>query len=253
MGKAIVDPLFLFLALALAAQILLYRHWRRLGGWARTLLLALTVGTGVLWAFGTHVVESHLVQRLNAVYPIPSAEQIASIDVVVVLSSGFVEASEAAYDQLDPWGSARVIQGVRTFFASDARLLVMSGRLSWGDPSRMVSAMKELAVAMGVPEEDVILEPNAANTREHPIELSILGIVAGDETVAVVTSSWHLPRAMAEFKKHFSHLVAIPAFETAIYQQKGLLAWMPRSRSLANSTRVLAEYIGMIWYLNPLL
>src|SRR5690606_18576345 len=205
-----------------------------------------------------------------------------------------------AYDQPDAWTTARVRQGVRTFFESDARLLVVSGRwvlagsgaratstkaslddvprddvpgayvprdhrsgddgfpgvapgddMARDDPARLALAMKQLAVELGVPEDRIVVEPNARNTREHPIELLRLRVVEPDDTIGVVTSSWHLPRAMREFEKVFPDVVAVPAFDVAVDQKTGILRWMPRSRHLASSATALAEYIGMLWYRLP--
>ena len=72
-----------------------------------------------------------------------------------------------------------------------------------------------------------MVEPNARNTREHPIELLAAGGGA-DDTIGVVTSSWHLPRAMREFEKVFPDVVAVPAFDVAVDQKTGILRWMPR-------------------------
>lgn len=286
MGKAVADPLFWALSVAVGAQVLLYvergrrRAGRRLGRTtgieraARLGLVGLAVATALLWLLGTHAAESFLIQRLGAVHPIPSDEDVARIDVVVVLSGGFVDAPMTAYDQLDSWTTARVVQGVRTFFESDARMLVMTGRWSRSggggvdatdggaagdgaaasdDGARMALAMKKLAVELGVPAERIVVEPNARTTREHPTELLRLDVVRAGDTIGVVTSSWHLPRAMREFEKHFSDLVAVPAFDVAVDQKGGLLRWMPRSMHLASSATALAEYIGMLWYRVPFL
>lgn len=280
MGKAIADPLFIFLVVIIGVQAALYLNWRKSGRLARFALIVLSTAAVGLWLLGTHAAESYLIGRLNSVHPIPSREAVADIDVVIVLSGGFVAAPVAAYEQLDTWTTARVVQGVRTFFESDARLLVVSGRWARGEArdegrgeergeelsddsarvtdasagaARMAQSMKQLAVNLGVPGDKIVVEPLARTTREHPLELLNLNVVEAGDTVGVVTSSWHLPRAMREFEKHFPALVAVPAFDTAIDDKRGLLRWMPRSRSLASSATALAEYIGMIWYRNPFL
>lgn len=274
MGKALADPLFIFLAAALMLQFTLYRNWSRLWGRGRFGLLVLTAMTAGFWLLGTHAVESRLIEGLNRKYPVPSPEAVAEIDVVVVLSGGFVDAPDRAYDQLDHWSTARVVQGVRTYLESGARLLVVTGRggpmsavasdweettgagASLGDTpvdlppgaQRMARGMKRLAVELGVPADRIVEEPYARTTREHPVELLRLNVVAPDDVVGVVTSSWHLPRAMAEFNKHFRRTVAVPAFDVGIHRKTGLLRWMPRSLSLANSATAIAEHIGIVWY-----
>lgn len=262
MGKALADPLLWFLVAVLASHLATLRHWRALSKPARAgLVLGLCAAAG-LWLLGTHAAESILIKRLSAVHPIPAAEDLARVDVVVVLSGSFVDAPLPAYDQLDAWTTARVIQGVRAFFASDARLLVMTGRWARSgaaehrggsagvdeDPARMANMMKELAVALGVPEDRVVVEPNARTTREHPLELQRLGVVEPGDTIGVITSSWHLPRAVREFEKLFPDVVPVPAFDVPVDQKFGLLRYMPRSMHLASSATALAEYIGMAWY-----
>lgn len=257
MGKAFADPLMWFLSTAVLVQAALVWDRRRLLPVGRVGLALLAVATAGLWLLGTHAAETYLIGRLSAVHPIPADEDVARIDVVVVLSGGFVDAPAAAYDQPDAWTTARVVQGVRTFFESGARVMVVSGRwmragapadAASDDPARLARAMKQLAADLGVPPDRIVVEPNARTTREHPVELLRMRVVAPGETVGVVTSSWHLPRAMREFEQVFEDVVAVPAFHTPLDQKSGVLRWLPRSMHLASSATALAEYIGMVWY-----
>ncbi len=50
---------------------------------------------------------------------------------------------------------------------------------------------------MGVDSELIIREPNSRTTFEHPIEL--IKIIEETDKIAVVTSAWHLNRAVREF------------------------------------------------------
>lgn len=248
MGKTLADPLFLFLVAAVIAHGLLYFQWRRLSRGGRRALAALTAACTLLWLLGTHGAESHLMGRLSGAYPVPSAAALADIDVIIVLSGGYATAPVPSYELADGWTAARVIQGARTFKQSGARLFVVSGRASRDDPTRVVRSMKELAVELGVPPDRIVVEPEARTTRDHPVELKKLGIVGEGDTVGVVTSAWHLRRAMTEFQRHFPRLVAVPAFDAAIHQKTGALRWLPRSRHLASSATALSEYVGSVWY-----
>ena len=166
MGKAIADPLFMLLTVCAAARCFYTGSGVRLRRTGRVGLVSFTVATVTLWLLGTHAAESHLIGRLSSVHPIPSKEVLADIDVVIVLSGGFVRAPVAGYDQPDSWTTARVVQSVRTFSQSDARLLVVSGRWALVGGSTEASAllaqaMKQLAVDLGVPPERVVVEPYA--------------------------------------------------------------------------------------------
>src|SRR5690554_6460709 len=115
MGKTLADPLFLFLVLAAVVHVPLHRHGHRLSPGGRRALRALTAACVLLWLLGTHAAESYLMGRLSGVYPVPSADAVADIDIVVVLSGGFATAPVPAYKLADGWTAARVIQGARTF------------------------------------------------------------------------------------------------------------------------------------------
>ncbi len=54
MGKAIADPLFLFLTSMILIELLLCREWRRLRSLARLAVVLGFVGIAALWLLGTH-------------------------------------------------------------------------------------------------------------------------------------------------------------------------------------------------------
>ncbi len=85
-------------------------------------------------------------------------------------------------------------------------------------------------------------QQNAAFSREL---LQQLGI----EQVFLVTHAWHMPRALASFRK--AGVRAIPAptlFATAGADTWSLGAWIPNADALSASARALHEYLGTIWY-----
>src|SRR5690606_7755632 len=91
MSKAVPDPLFWCLSLAILAQILAFRVRRQLGRAGRVALVVAAIGTAGLWLLSTHAAESYLIGRLSAVHPVPAAEDVARVDVGVVLSGGVAE------------------------------------------------------------------------------------------------------------------------------------------------------------------
>lgn len=64
-----------------------------------------------------------------------------------------------------------------------------------------------MAMALGVEAEDIIIEAEATDTKDHPIYVK--KIVGSDEFI-LVTSATHMPRAMALFKKHDMHPTPAP-------------------------------------------
>jgi vancomycin permeability regulator SanA len=87
---------------------------------------------------------------------------------------------------------SRVEVGVALYKAGKVRKLLMSGDNSLRNYDE-VSAMKEAAVALGVPDNDVILDYAGFRTLDSCVRLRK---VFGQSTALVVSQGFHLPRAI---------------------------------------------------------
>jgi vancomycin permeability regulator SanA len=87
---------------------------------------------------------------------------------------------------------ARVDVGVALYRAGKVRKLLMSGDNSLRNYDE-VSAMKDAAVAAGVPDEDVILDYAGFRTLDSCVRLRK---VFGQQSALVVSQGFHLPRAI---------------------------------------------------------
>ena len=170
---------------------------------------------------------------------------VDDVEVVTVLSGGILRGPGPELDKLGASTMARVIRGVRAFKESDASLLVMQGYSSTVG-ERMTILMKELAEDMGIEEELIIREPYSRTTFEHPIEL--IKIIEETDKIAVVTSAWHLNRAVREFEQYFAEVIPIPAEFYSYNLSGGMHDWLPQVSALEVSTKVIHELIGMMWY-----
>ncbi len=171
-----------------------------------------------------------------------------NVDVVTVLAGGFRGGPEPALDRLSQATYARIVTGVEVYKDVKPGLLVVQGTLRNDSQQEITALMKEIAVEMGVPAGRVIREQNSINTFQHPIELmKIPGIEAGDK-IGVVTSAWHLRRAVREFETYFTRIVPFPAEFYSYSLEGGLIDWIPSVYALSDSTTILHELIGMAWY-----
>jgi uncharacterized SAM-binding protein YcdF (DUF218 family) len=111
----------------------------------------------------------------------------------------------------------------------------------------MVDLMRELAVEHGVPQEKILLEPFSRNTFEHPREVRKLAQIDETATIAVVTDAWHLPRAIAEFKRYFQRVKPISCGIHTL-PTVGLGDLLPQVEALELTAMMMHEYIGSVWY-----
>ena len=248
MFKLITAPLFLIL-IALWAVGVVVRPRREgktglsSGIWLllMSLLLALTL-------ISTPRVGALLALTLEAPYMDPSDELLQTLDVVTVLSSGLNRHAGSGRSELDEHSYVRTVVGVRAFQVSSARLFVLQGRLPDDESGEMAALMRELALALGVPEEVIIIESNSRNTREHPRELLGLAGISPNDVIGVVTSAWHLHRATAEFRREFARVVPVPADYLSRQLTGGIQDWIPQVSGLETTTKVIHEWVGRVWY-----
>ena len=173
---------------------------------------------------------------------------LEEVKVVTVLGSGIFPGRTREENMPGTYSTTRVIKGVRTFQKSQADLLVMQGQLSHKDHALLTEEMEALALDMGVEKARIKKESISQNTLEHPSELLNLEGVNEEDKIAVVTSAWHLPRAIGEFERYFSEIEAVPAEYHSYYIRDDLTDFLPQVRGLEISTLANQELIGRLWY-----
>ena len=108
--------------------------------------------------------------------------------------------------------------------------------------------MARAAVGYGVPDSIIVLEAASRNTREHPVEALRLPGVKPTTHVAVVTSSWHMRRAGAEFCLYFERIDLYPVALVESNRSIGASDILPQAQWLSENTWRLREWFGIVWY-----
>lgn len=98
----------------------------------------------------------------------------------------------------------RVVAAVDLWQKGYADVIVFSGGSQ--DPSSVPSAelMKRQAVRLGVPEENIVLEPEAATTQQNARRVAELMNESGRRSAILVTSPYHQRRAAMHFSREFA-------------------------------------------------
>ena len=252
MAKTILSPLFLGLLFLLIYLIYSYFHsyseayWRKKSKFKKYLTLIMILITISIWLLSTPNIAVNIAGILEK--PYTDFDYDIHVDVVTVLSGGIFRGPVSEMDLLAESTQARVMRGIRTYKNTDSEILVMQGSLSGSQPERMTELMKQLALEMGVNEDDIITEPNSRNTFQHPLELLKIEGISQTDRLGVVTSAWHLKRAEREFEKHFEEIKPVPAEFYSYDIEEGFQYWLPQISGLEKSTKIIHEVIGMIYY-----
>jgi uncharacterized SAM-binding protein YcdF (DUF218 family) len=184
------------------------------------------------------------IPELPAGAPVPAA--LAACRYVAVLGSGNADvAGFSATNELGLEGLARIVEGVRILRVLPEAKLIVSGPGSPGHATH-ASVLEQAAISLGVAPDRIVRIDTAHDTEEEAG--AILGLV-GSAQVALVTSAWHMPRAMALARHVGLQALACPANFTAPPRSADdwgeWMNWGPGA--LQRSTWAVRERIGYLW------
>lgn len=118
--------------------------------------------------------------------------------------------------------------------------VVATGGVLW-DGERECNAMQEALAGLGVPRARILTEPHARTTRENATYTSSLlqpYLEPGDKAL-LVTSDWHIRRALMLFCASDLPVAAAPAIDDASYAHR--IFWRVREGVALVKDRVLLE------------
>ncbi|MFA6508767.1 MAG: YdcF family protein, partial [Treponemataceae bacterium] len=107
--------------------------------------------------------------------------------------------------------------------------------------------MANILETMGVPRSALILESESRNTFENAQYSKKALEAAGAKRIVLVTSSWHMRRSAAIFKK--AGIDFTPYAVDTLMEYFGVPGdYLPDAGALDNSTRIIREQIGYAVY-----
>jgi len=160
---------------------------------------------------------------------------------IVVLGGAGRTARLSPADRTGP-SIFRVMEGVRLWKGVPGCKLVLSG-MGFGSEANNPALMGQLAIDLGVPRDSLIVKAQAWDTCQ---EARLFSKLVGREPFALVTSAYHIPRAMMLFQMYGLNPIASPCeFKAEVWPP--WYSWViPGAKALWESTLVIHEYIGMI-------
>ena len=130
-------------------------------------------------------------------------------------------------------------------------IIVTGGKLPWerGSASGASLAVEPLQV-YGVPPDSIILEGNSRNTHENAVNTAAIWRDKHFRSGLLVTSAFHMPRALASFRKLGIELAPWPAdFKGQSYPLiNNVFDLLPDASALATTTTAIKEWLGLTIY-----
>jgi uncharacterized SAM-binding protein YcdF (DUF218 family) len=244
LAAPLLDPQAALLLVTTLGTLLLFssrRLWlgRAIVGTATTMgLLLWIVPLGSWW-----------LQALETTFPEPALP--GRVDGIVVLGgdvdTGLVRRVGAA--AAGDGGMPRLVAAAELARRHpDARLVFTGGSGNLFAPDdRDADAARPLLARLGVPPERVLFEDRSRNTHENATESFRLARPGPDETWVLVTSAFHMPRAIGCFRRAGWRVIAFPVDRRAD-PAEGISLNRSPGRRLGEFGRALRETIGLAVY-----
>ena len=239
---SIIKQLLLIPAILLVPLLAGLASLRRRGDTAWWTCLACAA---LLYGLSTPLVADLLLGSLQPAALTARQAAESGAQAIVVLSAESADAPEYGGSTVGPLTLARVRYGARLHRATGLPVLVTGGPGAAGQAS-MAEAMR-LTLAEDFAVTDVVVEDRAATTAENAAFSAELLRARGVGRVLLVTSAWHMPRALRAFERRGVAVVAAPTnFDGPA--DRGVLSLLPSARALQRSYYGLHEWAGGLAY-----
>jgi len=246
-GGALMPLPLALVGLSLGSALLWLARWRRVGRWM------VTASVIFLLLVANETVSTHLIVPFEKKYA-PIAEctrtedlplEIRACKVIAVLGSGNGDApGRAAIDELSSGGLARLVTAVRLArLLPDARVILSGTTPEDRLPHSRV--MRDAAVSLGLDPARISLIEGVRDTND---EAKCLWQSIGGQRVALITSAWHMPRAVGLCRKQGLDPIPIPTdFLATPSNSAGSHEWGWSISALERSTCAFHEALGLLW------
>lgn len=233
-----VLPPGLFIILLLGLVIWLWKKNRR----PALVLLGVTL---LMYFSMTPLVSDALIGGLERKYPQPDTLQG---DVIVVLGGGASSGTPDIDGEGNLYGSAanRLITAVRLHKLSGLPILFSGGQV-FSDSGNEADIAKRQLLGLGVSETDILTDNQSLNTEQNAVNTAAILQEKGLKHPVLVTSGFHMPRAMQQFKNAGLTAQAYPtdyiaSAENSLQPSK----FTPSPGAISTTGTALKEYLGLL-------
>lgn len=238
---ALVFPPGIFIVLAVVCAVLAIKDKKKAAS------IVAILDAFLLYALSTGVISSLLIAPLENKYPPIMASDGAQ--AIIVLGGGFNDSSpeRGGAGSLTPVSSMRASYGFELSRKFGLPLLFTGGGYydarGRGNEAEAAGAAW---LAFGVPKDRISLETASEDTKGNAAGVASL---AGKGPFVLVTSAFHMPRAVLAFHKAGITVLAAPTDYRAKRSSFTFTDFLPDTWKLECSRSALHEYVGILYYI----
>ena len=186
---------------------------------------------------------------LEADNPPKKFEAIGNHQGVVVLS-GRVGTLKVDDNFFVEWGDPdRFFAGLNAFQSKKVdKVIFTRGKRPWSNSMPEGEVLRKSAIDFGIPPDKILLTGVVSNTAEEAEAVKTLINSEGIESVLLVTSSFHMPRAELLFRQQGIALETFPVDFKALGHHINWLDFLPSAKGLNRTSQGIREYLGRAYY-----
>ncbi|MBC7189792.1 YdcF family protein [Candidatus Aerophobetes bacterium] len=196
--------------------------------------LLIILGLSLYYLFSITPISDLLLYPLENKYPDLKEEDVEKSDIAVLLLGG---------------KEADVLRASEIFRLSSLKnhkiKIIISGTHPLYPEKREALDVKKFFIERGLKEENIAIEEHSRNTWESARNIKK---IVKDKPFFLVTSAYHMERAIREFEKVGTKPIPAPTDFKIKEEKYNFLDLLPDAQNLRNCGLALHEYLGILWY-----
>ena len=180
-----------------------------------------------------------IIYPLESAFPAPTGEQFGSTNRIVILAGG------------GETNIFRASEALKIYFSRPAEIrpslqVIISGTNPLQpETNNEARIIETFLIERGMDPVNLTVEDKSRNTLENAVNAQKL---IGQETFFLITSAYHLPRAMWVFRAAGENPIAIPTDPKIKFGRYNLFDWLPSAKNIEKVDLAAHEYFGIIYY-----
>jgi len=191
----------------------------------------------VLYALSIQPVSNYLLKPLESAYTQPKD---LKANCIVVLSAGSYNSKTLDADSLN-----RLVSGYILYRKTHLPIILSGGYAT--STTATADIMKNLLIELGVNPKDIIVDAESNDTNQNALNTSMLCKKYNFNTIILVTSAYHMKRAVFLFKKTKLTVIPYPTDYKENYNYN-VYSYFPTLSNLLKSSEALREDLGYLYY-----
>jgi len=206
------------------------------------------LGIVILIICSLPIISNYLTYLLEKDYRPTDITSIAKADAVVVLSGMVTKVKGDKEFKYEFTGSVdRIFAGIELIKENKAPYLILTrGKVPWSQGKPEGEFLYDYAIKAGIDKQQIILTDNVQNTDQEA--KAIKKIFNEKIKIILVTSAFHMPRAIKVFEAAGIDTVPFPVDFQDSSQKFTLLNFIPSASAFSQTSHFVREIQGRIYY-----